>query len=241
MYSMVSTRRDTMIIGICGFIGSGKDTIADYLTNFHGFRRESFANSLKDAVSMVFGWDRTMLEGRTKQAREWREQVDPWWANRLNMPNLTPRWVLQYWGTEVCRKAFHDDIWIASLENKLRNSTDDIVISDCRFPNEIKSIKDAGGIVIRVRRGEEPAWYKDAADMNAGDHSMNYAMAKDRIRKLGIHASETAWVGTEFDHILENNSSLDDLYAQVKTLIKNPELDPPDASDLPLYVGLERS
>ena len=68
----------SMIIGVCGFIGSGKDTIADYLTNFHGFRRESFANSLKDAVSMVFGWDRTMLEGRTKQAREWREQVDPW-------------------------------------------------------------------------------------------------------------------------------------------------------------------
>lgn len=230
-----------MIIGVCGFIGSGKDTIADYLTNFHGFRRESFANTLKDAVSMVFGWDRTMLEGRTKQAREWREQVDPWWANRLNMPNLTPRWVLQYWGTEVCRKAFHDDIWIASLENKLRNSTDDIVISDCRFPNEIKSIKDAGGIVIRVRRGEEPAWYKDAADMNAGDHCMNYAMAKDRIRKLGIHASETAWVGTKFDYVLDNDSSIDDLYAQVKTLIKNPELDPPDASDLPLYVGLERS
>ena len=47
-----------MIIGICGFIGSGKDTIADYLVNFHGFRRESFANTLKDAVAAVFGWDR---------------------------------------------------------------------------------------------------------------------------------------------------------------------------------------
>jgi dephospho-CoA kinase len=65
-----------MIIGICGFIGSGKDTIADYLVNLHHFRRESFANTLKDAVAQVFGWDRTMLEGRTKMAREWREQVD---------------------------------------------------------------------------------------------------------------------------------------------------------------------
>ena len=156
-----------MIIGVCGFIGSGKDTIADYLTNFHGYRRESFANSLKDAVSAVFGWDRTMLEGRTKEAREWREQVDPWWAARLNMPHLTPRWVLQYWGTEVCRKSFHDDIWIASVENKLRNSKDDIVISDCRFPNEIKSIRDAGGIVVRVKRGDDPEWYKDACDANA--------------------------------------------------------------------------
>ena len=141
----------TMIIGVCGFIGSGKDTVADYLTNFHEFRRESFANSLKDAVSMVFGWDRTLLEGRTKQAREWREEQDDWWTARLGMP-ITPRWVLQYWGTEVCRKAFHDDIWIASVENKLRNSRDNIVISDCRFPNEIKSIREAGGIVIRVKQ-----------------------------------------------------------------------------------------
>ena len=212
-----------MIIGVCGFIGSGKDTVADYLTNFHGFRRESFANSLKDAVAYVFGWDRTMLEGRTKQAREWREQVDPWWAERLNMPNLTPRWILQYWGTEVCRRAFHDDIWIASLENKLRNSKDDIVISDCRFPNEIKSIKAAGGIVVRVVRGPEPDWYNDAVDMNAGDRCITYMTAKVRMQKLGIHASETAWVGTKFDLVLDNNATIDDLFAQVKSLVlENP-------------------
>ena len=209
-----------MIIGIVGFIGSGKDTVADYLTNFHGFRRESFANSLKDAVAYVFGWDRTMLEGRTKQAREWREQVDPWWAERLNMPNLTPRWILQYWGTEVCRKAFHDDMWIASLENKLRNSTDDIVISDCRFPNEIKSIKDAGGIVIRVKRGNDPEWYNDAADMNAGPKCTNWSLATGRMANLNIHASETAWVGTKFDAVLDNNGSIDELYALVKDLVQ---------------------
>jgi hypothetical protein len=209
-----------MIIGICGFIGSGKDTIADYLTNFYGFRRESFANSLKDAVAHVFGWDRTMLEGRTKQAREWREQVDPWWAERLDMPNLTPRWILQWWGTEVCRKGFHDDMWIASLENKLRNSTDDIVISDCRFPNEIKSIKEAGGIVIRVKRGEDPEWYRDACDVNAGPGCINWSRAKSSMAKLGIHASETAWCGTEFDAILTNDTTVDDLYAAVKDLVQ---------------------
>jgi hypothetical protein len=215
----VKQDRKPMLIGVVGFIGSGKDTVADYLTNFHGYRRESFANSLKDAVSMVFGWDRTMLEGRTKQAREWREQVDPWWAERLNMPNLTPRWILQHWGTEVCRNGFHDDMWIASLENKLRNSKDDIVISDCRFPNEIKSIKDAGGIVIRVKRGEEPAWYQDAVDMNAGNHHINWRRAKTRMDKLKIHASETAWVGTDFDHVLTNDDSIDDLYAKVQSII----------------------
>ena len=211
-----------MIIGVCGFIGSGKDTIADYLTNLHEFRRESFANTLKDAVSKVFGWDRIMLEGRTKQAREWREQVDPWWSQRLNMPDLTPRLMLQLWGTEVCRKGFHDDIWIASLENKLRASTDDIVISDCRFPNEIKSIRNAGGIVIRVKRGEEPEWYEDAVSMNSGETgNMSWALSKERINKLGIHASETAWVGTRFDHVLTNNGTIDELTNKVKGLVQD--------------------
>lgn len=209
-----------MIIGVCGFIGSGKDTIADYLTNFHGFRRESFANSLKDAVAQVFSWDRTMLEGRTKQAREWREQVDPWWAERLNMPELTPRLMLQLWGTEVCRKAFHDDIWIASLENKLRNSKDDVVISDCRFPNEIKSIRDAGGIVIRVKRGPEPDWYEAAESVNAGEWgNMDWSLSKRKLETLNIHASETAWVGTNFDFVLYNDSSIEDLYDQIRAVI----------------------
>lgn len=208
-----------MIIGVCGFIGSGKDTVADYLVNFHGYRRESFANSLKDAVAQVFGWDRTMLEGRTKQAREWREQVDPWWAERLNMPDLTPRLMLQLWGTEVCRKGFHDDIWIASLENKLRNSKDDVVISDCRFPNEIKSIKNAGGIVIRVVRGPEPEWYEDAINANEGRGNMSWLLSTDKLKKLGIHASETAWVGTKFDAVLDNNGSIDDLFEAIKNQV----------------------
>ncbi len=206
-----------MIIGICGFIGSGKDTIADYLVNFHEFRRESFASTLKDAVSAVFGWDRTMLEGRTKEAREWREQVDPWWAERLDMPTLTPRWVLQYWGTEVCRKSFHDDIWIASLENKLRNSKDNVVISDCRFPNEIQSIRNAGGKILWVKRGDLPSWYQHALAVNQSGSNISL----NELKKLKIHASETAWVGTDFDHVIENNGSIDDLFNQIGSIISN--------------------
>ena len=203
-----------MIVGIVGFIGSGKDTVADYLVNFHEFRRESFASTLKDAVSSVFGWDRTLLEGRTKESREWREQVDLWWAERLAMPTLTPRWVLQYWGTEVARRSFHDDIWIASLENKLRNSKDNVVVSDCRFPNEIASIKRAGGMIIWVQRGELPVWYNDAIEANNGSN-----LALNNLKQLGIHASETAWVGTEFDAIIDNNGSIEDLYLQAKDLV----------------------
>jgi hypothetical protein len=206
-----------MIIGFVGFIGSGKDTAADYLVNFHGFRRDSFANTLKDAVAAVFGWDRTLLEGRTAEARAWREQVDPWWAERLNMPNLTPRWVLQYWGTEVCRQGFHDDIWIASLENKMRKTGDNIVISDVRFPNEIKAIHNAGGIVVRVKRGEDPEWYEYAKMSNSGDMT-----AQIELNRFKIHASETAWVGQPIDVIVDNNSTIDELFSQIKNLVSDP-------------------
>ena len=205
-----------MIIGVCGFIGSGKDTVADYLVNFHEFRRESFADSLKDSVAAVFGWDRKMLEGRTKESREWREQVDPWWAKRLDMPTLTPRWVLQYWGTEVCRKTFHDDIWIASIENKLRQSKDNIVISDVRFPNEIKAIKNLSGKIVWVTRGELPEWYDDAIKAVGGS---NQHINNMKNRK--IHSSEWAWVDTKFDHVIANDSTIDDLYASVKSIISN--------------------
>ena len=207
------------IIGFVGFIGSGKDTAADYLVNTHEFRRDSFANTLKDAVSAVFGWDRTLLEGRTKQAREWREQVDPWWSDRLNMPNLTPRWILQYWGTEVCRHWFHDDIWIASVENKLRNTTDNIVISDVRFPNEIKAIKKQGGLIVCIERGVKPHWYDIAIQANRGvDSAINW------LKENNIHASETSWVGEDIDYTILNNSTIDKLCEQINKVLPTIEL-----------------
>jgi hypothetical protein len=202
-----------MIIGVCGFIGSGKDTIADYLVGFHGYRRDSFAGTLKDAVAAVFGWDRELLEGRTPEARAWREQVDAWWAKRLNMPNLTPRWVLQYWGTEVCRRAFHEDIWIAALEARLSRRSDDTVISDVRFPNEIQSIRNAGGRIVWVKRGELPEWYDLAVESNCGRFNHMKTAYPD------VHVSETAWVGTRFDYEIDNNGTIDELYTNIKNLV----------------------
>lgn len=202
-----------MIIGICGFIGCGKDTAADYLVNFHQFKRDSFAAPLKDAVSAVFGWDRELLEGRTKESREWREQQDVWWSKRLGK-TVTPRNVLQLWGTEVCRRGYHDDIWIASLENKLRNTKDNIVVSDCRFYNEINAIRKQGGKIIWIKRGITPHWFDIAVKANQGD-----IKARAWLDAEGIHASEYSWAGTAFDKEIDNNGSIEDLYNQLKNLV----------------------
>lgn len=210
-----------MIIGLCGFIGSGKDTAAEYLVN-NEFQRESFADTLKDTVSSIFGWDREMLEGKTTEARIWREQIDPWWADRLAMPTLTPRWVLQYVGTDVFRNNFHNDIWIASLQKKLYDNQDtDIVISDCRFPNEVSAIQELGGKVAWVKRGELPEWFDIAIDACNG-----HKIAIQEMKNLKVHPSEWAWLTSDFDAELYNEHDLSHLYNEVETkLITDLELD----------------
>ena len=203
------------LIGLCGFIGSGKGTVAKILVEEHGYAEDSFAATLKDAVAAVFGWPRHMLEGDTEESRAWREEVDPWWSEKMGKP-ITPRWVLQYWGTDLCRTHFHPDIWILSLERKLLNSDRNIVIADCRFPNEVEMIKRLGGEVWRVKRGAEPEWYEDAINFNKGMQNIGWAIAKDRLNKQAVHPSEYSWVGSDFDRVLENESTIDALRALVE-------------------------
>lgn len=204
------------IVGLVGFIGSGKGTVGDILVDEFGYKQGSWAGTLKDAVAMIFGWDREMLEGASNESRRWREQEDEWWSTRLKM-KITPRWVLQYIGTDVFRNNFHDEIWIASLENRIRNSKRDIVITDCRFFNEVKAIRNIGGKVIRVRRGAEPYWWYLGESANLANTLIKKQAIK-QLAKLKVHASEYSWIGADFDIIIENDGILDDLKEKVRSL-----------------------
>jgi len=121
---------------------------------------------------------------------------------------LTPRLLLQLLGTECGREIIHPNIWVNALfadynkgrTLKLKNATTNIdttdkwIITDMRFPNELKAVKDRGGITIRIERGS--------------------------TNTLGNpHPSETALDGATFNYVIYNNGTIDELIDKVKEIL----------------------
>ena len=208
-----------MIIGLVGFIGSGKGTVGELLHE-KGFIADSFAKPLKDAASVIFGWPREMLEGDTEISRAWREVPDAFWSERFGRP-FSPREALQLLGTEAGRNVFHENIWVISLLNRAKGR--DVVVTDVRFRNEIDHIKENGGVVVRVKRGPEPIWYETAKTENLTHPHQHYILYDDektmQQKYPHVHKSEWDWVGCKFDYVIENNGTLQDLSNQVDNML----------------------
>ena len=206
-------------IGLLGNIGSGKNTVAQYLAT-KGCIPTSFAGPLKDLCANVFGWDRELLEGETDESRQFRETVDMFWSKKLSIPNFTPRLALQLIGTDVMRNHFNENIWISSLEyrvKKLHHQNECVVISDCRFQNEVKIIQAMNGTIILVEREEKPEWYEIALKANQGDAVARHIMNRDFKQ---IHASEWDWIGCHIDFTVKNNSTKEELFEQIDQILE---------------------
>ena len=199
-----------MIIGLIGLINSGKGTVGSMLIE-QGFQHESFANSLKDATASIFNWDRAMLEGDTSASRAQRETVDEWWNERLQIPDFTPRVALQILGTDILRNHFHADIWVLSMEARIKDAKQNVVITDVRFPNEVRSIRELGGKIVRIKRGDDPEWFSLAAS----DHESMPVIYPN------VHASEYSWAGTTPDYLIDNKGTIGDLRKIVNDLLED--------------------
>jgi hypothetical protein len=146
------------IIAFHGKFGTGKDSCADAVSTFiqssflmrrrDGFteylpgkvEKLKFADALKQASANMTGTllaDQYSAEGKAKAIPD------------LNMTIATFQQVL---GT-VARQHIHPDIWIIPVISHCRQSKEDFcIISDCRFPNELKTLHEIGAVVIRLRR-----------------------------------------------------------------------------------------
>lgn len=210
------------IIGICGLAGSGKDTIGDALiNNLPNWEKVSFASHLKDVTALLFGFDRKMLAGETPEDRAIREQPDKFWSEKMGK-DFTPRYALQYLGTNLLRNQLHQNIWVDCLERKILESDKNVVITDVRFPNEINMIKNIGGEIWRVERGNLPDWFRkvESFQINGTDNLM-YDIPYYVPEVQTIHESEWKWVGYDRpNHIFKNDGTIEDLEKKILDIIK---------------------
>lgn len=210
------------IIAVTGLKGSGKDTTANYIIkNYDNWEKDSFAGTLKDAISAIFGWNRKMLAGETPEDRIIREKPDEFWSNKLGY-EATPRNIMQKIGTDVLRNNFDKNIWIYSLEHKITNTDKNIIITDCRFKNEIDALRNLGAIIIRLERDPLPNWFKKVEEIgklyyNGAHFLVDPYQQIDELQN--IHQSEWDWIGYDNpDYILKVNGDFTYLYNQIKDI-----------------------
>ena len=201
------------LVGVSAKAQSGKDTFADIATTVYGnINRLAFAGCVKKEVAEFLEDCEVLFEHR----HLWGDNSDKEAILRISqrykdyepMPGyllehgsynagwwyFTPRTLMQYFGTEY-RRAQDDQYWVKKCMNSCSKSMLNI-ITDVRFPNEVKAIKDAGGVVVRIDRPDRPGVSNQE------------------------HPSETALDGyLDWDYIIYNHGSLADYEQSVRDVL----------------------
>jgi hypothetical protein len=146
---------------------------------------------------------------------------------------LTPRKLLQLLGTDCGRDIIHPQIWVNALfadykakwvptgdsvaeeDVSLEKEYPNWIITDVRFPNEAQAIKDRGGIVIRVNRDFVQTKLKDGQTLTV---QRGILTGEEHLQLKTPHPSETALDDYEFDIVVENDGSIEELVEKVKKL-----------------------
>ena len=185
---------NTSLIGLIGKKQSGKDTIASHLIDEYGFTRYAFADPIKEACQVIFGFTNEQCWGKEK------EVVDPFWK-------ITPRKVFQIFGTELFQFelpkyaeelsdigrifwAYRFARWYEQQLAKTPNIK--VVITDVRFPFEADMITSLGGSLIKVIRPNQI--YNDN------------------------HASETEMDTIKYNGLIENDGTIADLISKTENI-----------------------
>ena len=186
-----------IIIGITGRKRNGKDEIANHLVNNHGFERYGFADPMKEGVKTMFDFNDEQLYGSLK------EVVDERWG-------VTPRDVMQVFGTELCQydlpkylpalAKIGRGIWVHRFGIWYKNNSEkNIILSDCRFLHESVPVRAMGGEIWKVER----PGYTSSIDSHASENELDLIV---------------------YDHLVKNDSTLNDLYSKVDLRLESYKL-----------------
>jgi hypothetical protein len=251
-----------MIIGICGKMFSGKDTVAEFLRyrqychNFGALSYESylsmkskdlirithFADKIKQCTSIILGKSREKIDDpffkNLELGEKWKSyhlsEMSPNGVHtrifssgqqresaprkdgityRLWERSMTPRMFMQMLGTEFGRNMIHPNIWVNSTLAEYTPGQN-WIIADVRFPNEVKEIKNLGGIIVKIERPDHlrvPTVWESYLKKKDEYASWNDYLIENYPSLL--HESETTDLPA--DYVIVNDSSLTSLKAKV--------------------------
>ncbi len=187
------------LIGLTGKKGSGKSTIQNYLFQKYQYEKINFADHLKDIIAIVFLLPRDLLEGNTKESREWRELPNLNWTLELSgtllgtrCDTVTPRKLMQYF-SDILKLSLGVNYFVNIVKKKvleLQEKNIKIVIGDIRYTYEEELVRQLGGQIWQI-------------------NGLN--------TESDLHDSETQVIAA--DSIINNHSTFESLYKNVDDLI----------------------
>jgi hypothetical protein len=188
-----------------------EDILNDYtshqwwLEEQSGWEIKKYAGKLKTIGSLLTGIPVEKFEDqefkKTRLSSEW---------NIHGMP-MTVREFLQKLGTDALRDGLHSNAWVNALFADYKKEFSECgvskagttincakypnwVITDVRFPNEAKAIKDRGGVMIRIDR--------------------------PFVKPINNHPSEISLDTWKFDYKIANVSDLVSLKFTIKNILE---------------------
>lgn len=182
-----------MIIGLTGYARSGKDTVAGIIdqlecTRWHNAgacELVSFAAPMKEFCAELFGFSWSQVYGDLK------EEPDPRWVRPDGKP-LTPRYALQTLGTEWGRNC-DPDLWVkVAMAKALKVHQDGYlaIITDVRFVNEARAVRDAGGVIWRIYRSGRA--HSHASEAEIWSEKMTELVDSEIVNTASLEALELA-------------------------------------------------
>jgi hypothetical protein len=180
------------LIGVGGYAGSGKDTVANHLVAKYSFVRDAFADRLRKGLlaldPIVYANLRLSI------------LVDTWGWDSAKRKYPEVRALQQRYGDEAGRQIHGKDCWVDALFNSYDGDVmgQHLVISDVRYPNEIEAIRDYNGTLLWVER--------------------------PGVGPVNSHASDNSVGPQDFDYVIENDGTLEDLYAKIDLIMENETL-----------------
>lgn len=158
------------LIAFCGPAGAGKSTAADALVE-EGWVRVKFADPLKNMMRAFYKScgleDSAYIESRIEGAM--KEEPDPFLKGR------TPRHAMQTLGSEWGRDCVHQNLWVEAWSQKVMNMFDrelDVVVDDCRFPNEAAAVRALGGRIVEITGRDKGLGKAHQSEQGTGEPDM---------------------------------------------------------------------